>query len=153
MSFWRIIVNFLRFFRAAIAVAVVVPSLAFAGAPEVKSGSDFKGISYSMSTSGLVVVYAGVRNVQGKLAICGVVFFEKRATATTRAAEKEVTDTIHFKVSGTTIRVSPRSFKRYMSEDEASAGNAGCSVTTKVWQDAYANAELTMDLSAGTFRY
>jgi hypothetical protein len=146
-------VKFLSFCRATAAVAVFLPNLAFAGSPEVKPGEDFQGISYSMSTSGQVVIYAGLRNVDGKLAVCGLVFFEKKATATTRTSEKDVTDKIHFRIAGKSIRVTPRSFKRYLTEAEANGGNAGCSVTTKVWQDAYSKAELTMDLGDGTFRY
>lgn len=145
--------SILRFCRAAVAVAVLLPTLAIAGVPEVEPGNDFQGISYSISTSGVVVIYAGIRNVNGKLAVCGLVFFEKKANATTRSAEKGISENIRFKVGGTAVKVTTRSFKRYMTEEEARGKTAGCSVTGKAWQDGYGKAKLTLALSAGNFRY
>ena len=137
-----------------VASVVLLLSTTFvAASPEVQPGRDFEGISYSMSTSGQVVVYAGLRNIKGKLAVCGLVFFEKKANATTRAAERQITDNIKFKIAGKSINVTPRSFTRYVTEQEADGGTAGCSVTTKAWQDAYSKAKLTMALSAGSFRF
>lgn len=145
--------NILRMCRAAVVVAVFLPTLASAAVPEVEPGNDFQGISYSISTSGQVVIYAGIRNVNGKLAICGLVFFEKKANATTRSVEKDITDKLRFKVGGTAVKVTTRSFKRYMTEEETKGQTAGCSVNGKAWQEAYGKAKLSMDLSAGTFRY
>lgn len=137
----------------AVSVFLLLTTTLAAASPEVKPGSDFQGISYSMSTSGQVVVYAGLRNIKGKLAVCGLVFFEKKANATTRAAERQITDNIRFGIAGKSIKVTPRSFTRYVTEKEADGGTAGCSVTAKTWQDAYSKAKLTMELSAGSFRF
>lgn len=99
------------------------------------------------------MIYAGIRNMNGKLAVCGLVFFEKMANATTRSAEKDITDELRVKVGGTAEKVTTRSFKRYLTEEEAKGKTAGCSVTGTSWQDGYGKVKLSKGLCAGTFRY
>ena len=135
--------------RIVTMLAVVIPGMAFAAVPEVKPGKDFVGIGYSISTSGNVNVYAGVREIGGKVAVCGMVWYEK-ATSSTRAIEAKFTEKMTFKIAGKGLTVSTRTFSRYKTEEEAAAGVARCSVTTTAWKSAYGKAKLTMNLSSVT---
>ncbi len=136
---------FLRLCCTAAAAALFIPAVAFAAVPEVKPGNDFVGIGYSVSTAGNVIVYAGVREISGKVAVCGMVWYEK-ATSSTRAIEAKFTEKMSFKIAGKGLTVSTRSFNRYKTEDEAANGLARCSVTTTAWKAAYGKAKLDMKL-------
>ena len=141
--------NILRVVKVAVALAFMVPNLAMAKVPEVKFGEDFVGVGYSISSSGNVVVYAGVREIGGKVAVCGMVWYEK-ATSSTRAIEAKFTEKMRFKIAGKGLTVSTRSFNRFNSEQEAQTGLARCSVTTTPWQAAYGKAKLDMKLGSVT---
>ena len=141
--------DILRVVKVAIALAFMVPNLAMAKVPEVKFGKDFVGVGYSISSSGNVVVYAGVREIGGKVAVCGMVWYEK-ATSSTRAIEAKFTEKMRFKIAGKGLTVSTRSFNRFNSEQEAQTGLARCSVTTTPWQAAYGKAKLDMKLGSVT---
>ena len=134
----------------AIAAAICVcATFAVAGGTEVKPSKDFQGLGYSITSSGNVVVFAGVREMAGKVAVCGFVFFEK-ATSSTIAIEPRFTEKMRFSIAGKGLSVSTRAFKRYKTEAEAFAGNAHCAVTTTPWEAAYGNAKLSMKLSSET---
>lgn len=47
---------------------MLVPDLALAAGPKLTPEQDFVGIGYSLSSAGDVVVYAGVRDMGGKVA-------------------------------------------------------------------------------------
>lgn len=124
-------------------------NLAAAAGPEVKPSKDFQGVGYSISSSGSVVVFAGVREMSGKVAVCGFVFFEK-ATSSTVAIEPKFTEKMRFSIAGKGLSVSTRAFKRYKTEAEAFAGNARCAITTTPWNPAFGKAKLSMKLGATT---
>jgi hypothetical protein len=142
-------VNFLRFCRVAATLVAFVPSLACAAVPEVKPGQDFVGIGYSLSSSGNVIVYAGIREIGGKVAVCGMVWYEK-ATSSTRAIEAKFTEKMSFKIGKKGLTVSTRAFNRFKTKEDAQAGQARCSVTTTAWRAEYAKAKLTMKLGSVT---
>jgi hypothetical protein len=125
-------------------------SVAAAGAPEVKPANDFSGIGYTVSSSGAVVVYAGLREISSKVAVCGIVWFEKTVSNTTKVIEVKFTDQIKFSAGGKALRVNSRLFKRYDSEVAAKAGMARCSVTATPWSAAYAKS--TLKLTMGNIR-
>lgn len=133
------------------AFMMLIPNLAAAGGPEVKPSKDFQGIGYSITSSGNVVIFAGVRAIEGKVAVCGLVYFEK-ATSTTKAVEPQFTEKVRFSIGGKGLSVSTRAFKRYKTEAEAYAGNARCAITTTAWNDAYGKAKLSMELGSVTVR-
>ena len=141
--------NIVRLAKLAVALVCLAPGLAMAKVPEVKFGEDFVGVGYSISSSGNVVVYAGVREIGGKVAVCGMVWYEK-ATSSTRAIEAKFTEKMRFKIAGKGLTVSTRSFNRFNSEEEAQTGLARCSVTTTPWQAAYGKAKLDMKLGSVT---
>jgi hypothetical protein len=131
------------------AVIFLVPAIAFAAVPEVKHAKDFVGIGYSLSSSGNVVVYAGVREIGGKVAVCGLVWYEK-ATSSTRAIEAKFTEKVVFKIDGKGLSVNTRVFGRFKTEEEAFRGLARCSVTQTPWKANYANGKLKMTLGSVT---
>ncbi len=142
-------VSFLRFCRVAATLVACVPSLASAAVPEVKPGPDFVGVGYSLSSSGNVIVYAGVREVGGKVAVCGMVWYEK-ATSSTQAIEAKFTEKMSFKIGKKGLSVNSRAFNRFKTKEDAEAGLARCSVTTTAWRAEYAKAKLTMKLGSVT---
>jgi hypothetical protein len=149
--FWRFNVKSAVLGCVLAATLAVVPCLASAAVPEVEPGQDFEGIGYSLSSSGEVVIFAGVRNIGGKVAVCGLVWYEKKATATTRSIEAKFTEKVRFAIAGKGLSVSTRTFNRYESREAAQAGNvARCSVTATPWKDAYGTAKLKMKLGAVT---
>jgi hypothetical protein len=141
----RIGMSVLSLCRNVVAAAVLVPGLALAAVPEVTPGKDFVGMGYSLSSAGNVIVYAGVREIEGKVAVCGMVWYEK-ATSSTRAIEAKFTEKMSFKIAGKGLSVGTRSFNRFKTEDEAANGTARCSVTTTAWKPAYGKAKLDMKL-------
>lgn len=148
-SVWRISVKFLAFCRAAAVVLTVIPSVVFAAVPEVMPGKDFVGMGYSLSSSGNVVVYAGVREISGKVGVCGMVWYEN-ATSSTRAVEARFTEKMTFKIGSKGLSVSTRAFNRFNTQDDAQIGKARCSVTTAPWKPEYGKAKLTMNLGQVT---
>lgn len=132
---------------AAIAVSVILSSSAGnAGVPEVKPANDFEGVSYSVTSTGTVVVVAGLREIGGKVAVCGLVWFEKTVSNTTKVIEVKFTDKIKYAVGGKALQVNSRLFKRYPNAEEAKAGVARCSVTKVAWDKSYASAKLKVSM-------
>lgn len=132
--------------------ALCLTTPALAEIPTVKPGQDFIGIGYELTSSGKVEVYAAPRQVGDKLAICGLVFVEK-ATNTTKALEGRFSEKIGFHLAGKSVRVQTGLFKRYYSKDDMASALAGCSVTQKPWDPAYAKGNFTMSLGNETVRY
>ena len=132
---------------AALAAAdISLSGMTLAKTPEVDPASDFAGISYGVSSSGKIIVFAGVREIGGKVAVCGMVFFEK-ATSTTKSIEPDFTQQMSFCIGGQSLRVQTSRFSRFPSEAEAMKGKARCSVTNRAWKPTYAKTELKMGLS------
>jgi len=139
----------------AIAAAAAALYLVFSGAShakpaEVPIGQDFEGFAFSVTSSGQIIIFAGARDIGGKVAICGVVFFED-ATATTRSLERQFTEKVGFSLAGKPIPVSTGVFKRYKSVEEAKAGGtARCSTSNRPWNPAYAKTPVVMTLGPTT---
>lgn len=131
------------------ALFFLVPTVTMAAVPEVQPANDFVGIGYRVSSSGEVIVYAGVREIGGRLAICGLVWFEK-ATASTRSIEPKFSEKIVFRIDGKGLAVTTRVFSRFKTEDDAAKGKARCSVTQTAWKASYSKAKLTMTLGNET---
>jgi hypothetical protein len=144
-----VILNLLSRLVGAAVLALVCPLATHAAATEVPIAGNFVGGSYTVSSSGTVFVYVAPREVSGKLAVCGFVFFEK-ATATTRSLEKQFTSQMYFSIGGTRLTVNTGKFKRYKTEDEANAGTAGCSVTNVAWQAGFGKAEIEINMRNNT---
>jgi hypothetical protein len=130
---------------ALTAATISLSGMAAAKAPEVDPANDFAGISYGVSSSGKIVVFAGVREIGGKVAVCGLVFFEK-ATGTTKGIEPDFTQQIAFSIGGQSLRVQTSLFSRFPSEAEAVKGKARCSATNRAWNAGYAKAKLKMSM-------
>lgn len=126
----------------------VAPSLASAATPEVKPSADFLGLEVTIQPSGKIVAYVGKREIEGKVAVCGIVFVTGNSS-TARVIEPKITEKIRFEIAGQLLRVNTRAFKRYKSEADAMAGNAGCSVTTTPWSAAIGKAKLSVKLARG----
>ena len=106
-----------------------------------------------IDSGGEVQVWAAPRDAGGKLAICGVVVFEK-ATATTRAIERRFSERISFTLGGQAVHVQTDVFKRYKTMDEAiAADKSGCSISNLPWDKGYSKAKLDMNLVATTITY
>jgi hypothetical protein len=136
-------------FVCAVALALAFPLSANAATPEVPTTGSFSGWTYEVTSSGKVYVYFAPREVGGKLAVCGFVYFEK-ATATTRSIEKQFTSQMYFSMGGAPLQVNTGKFKRYKTEDEANAGTAGCSMTNTAWQSGFEKAKIDVSMRNNT---
>jgi hypothetical protein len=141
--------NILSRFACAVVLAVACPLAAHAATPEVPTTGSFFGWTYDVTSAGKVYVYFAPREVGGKLAVCGFVFFEK-ATATTRSIEKQFTSQMYFTMGGAPLKVNTGKFKRYKTEDEANAGTAGCSMTNTAWKSGFDNAKIDVSMRNNT---
>jgi hypothetical protein len=125
-------------------------NLAVAGAPEVKLSANYVGMSVDVKTvRGVVFVIADAREISGKVAVCGLVFFEK-PTATLKVMESQITKKLDFSLAGTKLIVNTSVFKRFDTEADATAGNARCWVSTTAWKASFGKAKLAMNLPRGT---
>jgi hypothetical protein len=137
-------------FFAAIAGFWLAADAAGAAPPEVPFAKDFQIMGITITSGGDILTYAAARNVGGKVAICGAVWFEN-ATATTRTLERQFTEKIAFTLAGKAIPVSTGVFKRYKTLAEAEAvGVARCSVTNRAWQPAYEKTPLRFEIGKTT---
>lgn len=137
----------------ALIAVLALPLPAVAGPITVVPGADFKGVGAQLGSSGKFFAFAAPRDVGGKLAICGLVYYEK-ANSTTKALERRFTEHMQFKLAGKPVRANPDQFLRYASQDQAvKANKAGCSVTTQAWDASYAKAAFTVDLPSETITY
>lgn len=126
------------------------PNSLLAGPPEVKLGAGYAGIRVDVKTvRGVVFVIADAREIGGKVAVCGLVFFEK-PTATLKQMTSQIASKIDYSIAGTRLTVNSSLFNRFETEAEAQAGNARCSVTATSWKATYAKANLTMKLGRGS---
>lgn len=136
-----------------VAALIFSPVSAEARYPEVTPGNDFQGINVDMSSmGGVIVVYAGVREISGNTAVCGVVFFEK-PNGTLKSIESKVTAKLLFSIAGKRLNVRTSAFKRYTTEDEARAGTARCWVTKTPWAVAYGKTALKIELERGSISF
>ena len=136
-------ISWLRWVFSILIYAAAGP--AFSAVPEVKPGQDYVGVSYDITTLGTISVYAGARNVDGKVAVCGLVWYSNSIPAT-KIHEPEFTEKMTFTLAGKGLTVSSRIFNRYKSEAAAANGLARCAVTTSDWKPVYARSRLQMDL-------
>ena len=126
------------------------PSLVAAGAPEVKLGAGYVGMSIDVKTvRGVVFLFAEAREFGGKVAVCGLVYFEN-PTATLKVMEPKITSKIDYSISGKRLTVNTSMFNRFKTEADAKAGTARCSMTTAAWKAAYGNAKLAINLARGS---
>jgi hypothetical protein len=136
---------------------VYAAAMLFAGGPlqaqdaEVAPGQDFVGVAITIDTRSQIIVYAGLREVAGKVGVCGMIWFEN-ATGTARQLERRATQKIRFSAAGQRLRVSTQDFNRFDNEEQALAGLAGCSASTTAWQAGFANQRLDMAMTSGTLR-
>lgn len=121
----------IRLFIGVCAVFLVLSGAGHAAPPEVPIGPDFEGLGISVTSGGQIVVFAGIRNIGGKVGVCGVVWFED-VTATTRSLERQFTEQVGFSIAGKPLSVSTGAFKRYTDVDEAKdTGIARCATTRR----------------------
>ena len=95
---------------------------------------DYQGVTFEMTSGGSLTVAAGLHQINGKVAVCGFVWFEN-ATGTTRNIEHLMTRKVQYVLDGRVLGVTPQSFVRLDSVEEAKTSKAGCSVLRKDWSD------------------
>jgi hypothetical protein len=128
----------------------LVPHLAASRTLEMTPGPDFVGLQIKVDeVGGDILVLAGAREFDGKVAVCGLVSFED-ASSTLRAMEPELTARITYTLAGKRLSFPTAVFYRYRSHDDAKTGNAGCAVTATPWTAALEKADFAMNLARGT---
>jgi hypothetical protein len=93
------------------------------------------------------VLFAGVEQIGGNLAVCGAVVFDPKGSHA-KSYERKATRKVKFILGGQRIPVNTDTFRRYASIESAEAdGRVGCSLTTIPWQPAFARTPL--EIKAG----
>lgn len=118
----------------------------FAEAILVKPDSSFQAIAFGKGKKLDLAIYAGVREIDGKVAVCGLVFFGDKTTNSLRQGEPQITRKLKYSLGGIKLNPQTSNFKRYKTEAEALAGKAGCSVTSQPWQKAFAKTLLKLEI-------
>lgn len=126
-----------RFFACLFLSASVLGAPVQAGVTEVLAADDFVGVNFDLSSGGRYTMFAAAREVNGKVAVCGMVWFEN-ATGTSRATEPALTERIAFRVGGQGLTVNTRAFRRYTDVAAAQAEQkARCAVTSTAWSQKF----------------
>lgn len=141
--------------RLFLLACLCLPAAAHAGPVTVPLAKDFVGLSYSLDQSnefgiGEINVFVAARQVGDRLAVCGVVFFGPNATRTATRVEPRFTARTTFKMAGHVLTVPTDLFTRYPTKDAAAKGVAGCAVTGRAWDPAFAKTPLDISLSPGS---
>lgn len=116
----------------------------------IDPGANYQGFVFGTRNKAEVVIYAGVHDIDGKVAVCGLVFFGDNVSNQLRFGEQQLSRQVQYSLNGARLRVDTSRFKRYETELDALVGKAGCSVTEQPWQKAYAKMPLQMDTAGGT---
>jgi hypothetical protein len=90
------------------------------------------------------VIVAGAREHEGKVAVCGQVFFTPSGDLV-RPYERKITRKVKFSIGGTKLLVQTDVFRRFATEAAATDGTAGCAVTRTPWSSSYAALPLEME--------
>ncbi len=131
----------MMFAAAAVAKPILIaPNDSFVGAG---FGGGGKTIDF--------VVFAGLSKVDGKVAVCGLVWLESSNGSFVRG-EPQITRQLKYSVNGKKIPVQSAKFIRYPSKAEAvSAREAGCSVSRVAWDASFDKAKL--EIKGNRLRY
>ncbi len=140
--------------RRPIAFATALISLAtsaFATPPEVVPHADYQGVIFGSDPGKPeLAVYSGIHEVNGKLAVCGIVVIDTKDNSLKRA-EKQIARQLTYRFGGEDLSVQTAAFKRYESPEAADAGLAGCWVSRRDWQPAFAT--MPYEMVGGRVRY
>lgn len=131
----------------AVAIAAVIAASTPASAETIRMELDDNVSVFAFGerkTAPDFVIVAGAREVEGRVAVCGLVFFTS-AGEHARSYERKVTRKVKFSIGGARLLVQTDSFRRFDSEAEAVDGTAGCAVTNAPWSSSYATVPLEME--------
>jgi hypothetical protein len=129
----------------AAAIALCLTSLASASPLSPKLEDNYSVFVFGeRKKQGDFAVVAGVREYQGQVAVCGLVFFLPGGLHW-KSSEPKATQKLKFSIGGKKLVVQTGAFRRYMTEDQAMQGEAGCSLTGVPWLPAYATMPLDME--------
>lgn len=147
-----------RFLSVGLAAFVFVAAQPAPAQPIlVEADANFVPFAFGNPVSKKVdlAIFADARDIGGKVAVCGLVFFGDNVTNTLRhAGEAQLTRQVQYSLNGERLNFSADSFRRYKNEAEALAENkAGCVVTRKPWQKAYDKMPIKMRVAGGTTYY
>jgi hypothetical protein len=101
---------------------------------KVAPNKGYLAIVSQPSSGGSYVMAAGLHEINGKAAVCGLVWFDTKSN-TTKQIEPEFTKQKRFAVDGKVLGVTTSAFIRYDTEAEAKKGMAGCSLSNRKWGD------------------
>lgn len=123
--------------RAILTAAVFLSFATAAQAQKVtaKANNSYQGMWGSFEGAGRYDLFAGLHEVNGKVAVCGLVYFSKGVNNTTKLLEKKQSKHVQYIVDGKPLVAQHTDFIRYASEDEAREAGfvTGCTVTGKDW--------------------
>jgi hypothetical protein len=132
-------------FALAIAALLAVSHPATAEPLRIKLEDNFSVLAFGeRQLEADFVIVAGAREHDGKVAVCGLVFFTPSG-GLARSFERKITRKVDFSIGDTKLLVQTDAFRRFRSEADAVEGTAGCAVTQQKWSPSYATIPLTME--------
>ena len=114
-------------FVAAFAVCVIAGATAGAQTVSVGLTTDYKLVSFGSGNQTSIVVAFGIRNVEGKIALCGAYFLPAPSASST--VPRQMLRDMKFAVGGKSLRTRAGHFNRI--KDIAT----GCRSTRLDWRD------------------
>lgn len=110
-----------------------------AQAQEVTPDSSFQAMSIRLESLGVFSLIAAPREIDGRLAVCGLYYTDGRTSKIVRHTP-ELLNRIWFTLADQKVRVNKGRFTRVRAGMDPSQLNAGCHVTGTAWQPAMAAA-------------
>jgi hypothetical protein len=145
--------------RKTLATAAMIV-LAFAPVAQAEkatatANASYQGMWGSFGSAGRYDLYAGLHEINGKVAVCGMIYYSDDANNTTRLLEKKRSKYVRYLVDGKPLVIHAADFLRYNSEKEAlQSQKTGCTVTRKAWSTVKDPKSFKLGLPpGGTFVY
>lgn len=145
----------IRQILTATSLILGLASAAHAEKATAKANNSYQGMWGKFGSAGRYDLYAGLHEINGKVAVCGLIYYSDDANNTTRLLEKKRSKHVQYIVDGKPLVIHAADFIRYDTEKEALASQkTGCTVTRKDWSSIKDPKSFKIGLpSGGTFVY
>ena len=130
-------------------------SAAHAEKATAQANNTYQGMWGKFGSAGRYDLYAGLHQINGKVAVCGMIYYSEDANNTTKVLEKKRSKYVQYIVDGKPLVIHAADFIRYNTEKEALASQkTGCTVTRKDWSTIKNPKSFKIGLpSSGSFSY
>ena len=100
----------------------------------VQPNASYQGVENKIDAGGKYLLFAGLHEIGGKAAVCGLIYYDTKS-GSTKQLERKFSKQLQFHVDGKVLGASSESFSRYADKAEAKGKEAGCSISNRKWTD------------------